>query len=92
MPRATYGPQVRVRTQRLFKAILSFASDELDGCENLGLDLKWKHRDGNQPELIIQTTLRALESLTQKDSNEGKLTKAQIRESLNRMADFLNIL
>jgi hypothetical protein len=92
MPRATYGPQVKARAQRLFEAILSFASDEVEGCEHLGLDLRWQERDSNQPRLVIQTTLRALEVLTQKDKYDGKFTKVQLRESLSRMADFLNIL
>ncbi|MBX9255518.1 hypothetical protein H1Q63_16520 [Desmonostoc muscorum CCALA 125] len=91
MPRQTYGPEPKKRVKRLLEALLCFADGEFEDC---GLKIKydWKDEDSTNPKLTIQTTLVALEWLTQKDKSAGKLTKAQIREALNLLKDFLNIL
>ncbi len=92
MPRATYGTQVKLRAKRLFESILDFVQYELEGCEHLNLKFSWTNKSNATPRLVIQTTLRALEELSRKDRYQGKLNKAQIREALNRMENFLEIL
>ncbi|MCF2151651.1 NB-ARC domain-containing protein [Desmonostoc muscorum LEGE 12446] len=91
MPRQTYGPEPKKRVKRLLEALLCFADGEFEDC---GLKIKydWKDEDSTNPKLTIQTTLVALELLTQKNKSAGKLTKAQIREALNLLKDFLKIL
>jgi quinol monooxygenase YgiN len=91
MPRATFGLQVKTRALRLLEALLAFASDNLhenDRC----IQFKWFEEDSPQPQLLIETKLRFLEQLTERDRYEGKLTKEQIKESLKRMQDYLEIL
>ena len=92
MPRATYGPQVKARTLRLFEALLHFANDELDECDRLDIKFRWDSKDSTNPKLLIKTKLRTLEELTKRDNHEGSLTKTQIREALYRMQNFLGIL
>ena len=92
MPRATYGPDIKARTLRLFEALLHFANDELDECDRLDIKFRWQSKDSTNPKLLIKTKLRVLEELTKKNSYEGSLTKTQIREALYRMQDFLGIL
>ena len=88
MPQATYGDVVKARVKRLFAALLSLGDLNEDNC---GINFRWDSSSSEVPKLIVQTTLRHLESLTKKDGNEY-LTKTQIREALQRMEDFLEIL
>ncbi|MGI2908823.1 NB-ARC domain-containing protein, partial [Tolypothrix sp. VBCCA 56010] len=91
MPRQTYGPEPKKRVKRLLEALLCFADGEFeDGGFKIEYD--WKEEDRANPKLTVETTLVALELLTQKDKYPGKLTKEQIREALNLLKDFLNIL
>ncbi|MFN6570731.1 NB-ARC domain-containing protein [Dendronalium sp. ChiSLP03b] len=91
MPRTTYGPQIQKRVKRLLEALLGFADGEFeDGGFKIQHD--WKEEDSANPKLTVRTTLVTLELLTQKDKYPGKLTKAQIREALNLLKDFLKIL
>jgi hypothetical protein len=91
MPRQTYGPEPKKRVKRLLEALLCFADGEFeDGDFRIQYD--WKDEDSTNPKLTIETTLVALEFLTQKDKYLGKLTKDQIREALNLLKDFLKIL
>ncbi|MFN6540153.1 MAG: NB-ARC domain-containing protein, partial [Nostoc sp. EkiNYC01] len=91
MPRQTYGPEPKKRVRRLLEALLCFADGEFeDGGFNINYD--WKDEDSTNPKLTVETTLVALELLTQKDKYFSKLTKTQIREALNLLKDFLNIL
>ncbi|MEH2231043.1 MAG: NB-ARC domain-containing protein, partial [Nostoc sp.] len=91
MPRTTYGPQIQKRVKRLLEALLCFADGEFEDS-NFKIEYCWKEADSANPKLTVQTTLVTLELLTQKDKYPGKLTKAQIREALNLLKDFLKIL
>ncbi|MCF4969773.1 nSTAND1 domain-containing NTPase [Nostoc sp. CMAA1605] len=91
MPRATFGLQVKTRALRLLEALLTFASDNLNQG-NPDIQFKWSEEDSPHPKLLIDTKLRFLEQLTQQDQYEGKLSKAQIKEALKRMEDYLGIL
>ncbi|MEH2175460.1 NB-ARC domain-containing protein, partial [Nostoc sp.] len=91
MPRITYGPEIQKRVKRLLEALLCFVDGEFEDG-NFKIESDWKEADSANPKLTVQTTLVALELLTQKDKYPGKLTKAQIREALNLLKDFLKIL
>ncbi|MHC5598161.1 MAG: NB-ARC domain-containing protein [Nostoc sp.] len=91
MPRTTYGLQIQKRVKRLLEALLCFADGEFEDG-NFKIEYDWKDEDSANLKLTVQTTLVTLELLTQKDKYPGKLTKAQIREALNLLKDFLNIL
>lgn len=82
MPKKTYGSQVKKRVKRLLEALLCFVNGEF---EDGSFDIKhndWIEESSTNPKLIVQTTLVALEWLTEKDQYPGKLTKPQIREAL----------
>ncbi|MEH2290643.1 NB-ARC domain-containing protein [Nostoc sp.] len=91
MPRTTYGPEIQKRVKRLLEALLCFVDGEFEEG-NFKIEFDWKEADSLNPKLTVQTTLVVLELLTQKDQYPGKLTKAQIREALNLLKDFLKIL
>jgi predicted DNA-binding transcriptional regulator YafY len=93
MPKkVSHGDTIKDRTKRLLEAILDFDDDLLDGCENLNINCRWQDKDSKNPKLVIRTTLRELEELSSKGISEGKLSKEQIREALNQMKKFLEIL
>ena len=77
---------------RLLEALLDFVNYEMEECEHIPIKAHWKDTDGTSQQLVIETKLRALQELTQKDRYEGELSVDQIRESINRMKDFLKIL
>ncbi|EAW36819.1 NACHT domain-containing protein [Lyngbya sp. PCC 8106] len=92
MPRTSYGPQAKNRTKQLLTALLDYANDELD-CDEIALErlqreIKTDWKDERQ--LIVQTKLRFLEALIELTGNA--LTVPQIKEALNRLTDFLEIL
>ncbi|MEH1832686.1 MAG: NB-ARC domain-containing protein [Nostoc sp.] len=91
MPRTTYGSEIQKRVKRLLEALLCFVDGEFEDG-NFKIESDWKEADSDNPKLTVQTTLVTLELLTQKDKYLGKLTKAQIREALNLLKDFLKIL
>ncbi|MDF5739184.1 MULTISPECIES: NB-ARC domain-containing protein [unclassified Nostoc] len=91
MPRTTYGSQIQKRVKRLLEALLCFVDREFEDSD-LKIKYDWKDEDSANLKLTVQTTLVTLELLTQKDKYPGKLTKDQIREALNLLKDFLNIL
>ncbi|MFN6526743.1 hypothetical protein [Nostoc sp. ChiSLP03a] len=92
MPReSTKGPVIQKRVKRLLEALLCFADGDFEDG-NFKIEFDWKEADSANPKLTVQTTLVALELLTQKDKYPGKLTKAQIREALNLLKVFLKIL
>ncbi|MBN3963617.1 NB-ARC domain-containing protein [Nostoc sp. NMS8] len=88
---STKGPVIQKRVKRLLEALLCFVDGEFEDG-NFKIKYNWKEEDSTNPKLTVQTTLVALELLTQKDKYPGKLTKAQIREALNLLKDFLKIL
>lgn len=87
MPRYSYGEQVKERVKQLLKALLDYASNEFDYDEidtnYLSITFVWQ----TKTDLVVRTTLSALEALTAR-----QLTKAQIREALSLLRDFLHIL
>ncbi|MEH2361189.1 NB-ARC domain-containing protein, partial [Nostoc sp.] len=91
MPRTTYGLQIQKRVKRLLEALLCFVDGEFEDSD-FKIEYDWKDKDSANLKLTVQTTLITLELLTQKDKYLGKLTKAQIREALNLLKDFLKIL
>ncbi|BDI14661.1 hypothetical protein ANSO36C_04630 [Nostoc cf. commune SO-36] len=91
MPKKTYGSQVKARVKRLLEALLDFANWEFEDSK-FDIKFKWEAEDSTNPKLIIETTLVALEYLTEKDKYPSKLSKTQIREALSRLKDFLKIL
>ncbi len=88
MARATYGDDVKARVKCLFKALISLNELIEDNC---GIKFKWHKSVSDKRKLVVKTTLRHLEALIKKDG-KNHLTKAQIREALKRMEDFLGIL
>lgn len=94
MVKPSYGPKVEERTKLFLEAILAYANDDMDSCvseialKELQLKIKFKWQTNNQ--LVVETKLRFLEELTAKTNS--KLKKEQIREAINRLEDFLEIL
>jgi hypothetical protein len=91
MPRATYGAKVRHRVADFLDSLLSYVNGELDvvGCD---LRFRWQDEGTSTPQLCIETTLKNLVLLGKTKSPEDTLTKAQVREALKRLEDYLGIL
>lgn len=92
MARPSCGPEAKKRSLQLFTVLLNYANDELD-CDETALDaLRPQIQTHWQTEqrLVIRTKVRILESLS-KLAN-APLTAEQIKESLRRFEDFLEIL
>ncbi|MGJ5631841.1 NB-ARC domain-containing protein, partial [Nostoc sp. CALU 1950] len=85
------GPVTQKRVKRLLAALLCFAAGEFEE-DNFNIKYDWKEEDSANLKLTIKTTLVTLELLTLKDEYPGQLTKAQIREALNLLKDFVKIL
>lgn len=88
--RPNYGPTAQERTKRLLEALLTYANDELEGCDYLHSEIKVNWQTPNQ--LVIRTQVRFLEELTALAPYDGKLNKEEIKEALKRLEDFLEIL
>jgi hypothetical protein len=88
MPTPSYGPQVKRRTKRLLEALLNYANDELENCDHLKIRVNWQ----TEKQLVVRTKMRFLEELTALDPYGIKLTREQIKEAINRLKDFLEIL
>jgi Effector-associated domain 4/NB-ARC domain len=82
MPRYSYGEQVKERVKQLLKALLDYASNEFDDYD-IDITFVWH----TETELVVRTTLSALEALTAR-----QLTKVKVREALSLLRDFLHIL
>jgi SpoVK/Ycf46/Vps4 family AAA+-type ATPase len=101
MGRLNYGPLGKKRTKRLLEVLLAYANDELEeSASNAGrsplasqkhhLNIKFRWKTENQ--LLVETKVRVLEELTILDQYPDKLTKEQIKESLQLLRKFLEIL
>ncbi|MBD2086083.1 tetratricopeptide repeat protein [Coleofasciculus sp. FACHB-542] len=88
MARRSLGDDVKARVKRLFEALLAYVDDEFEDGDKLGIDFKPQ----SETQLIIRTKRRYLEELTAKDKYKGKLTPAQVREALNLLEDYLEVL
>ena len=94
MARVSLGPEAKKRTCRLFEALLAYANDALD-CDELALNalqpniqIRWL----SETRLVIRTKVRFLQALTGLQTNQNPLNAEQIKESLRRLADFVEIL
>jgi len=91
--KVTYGPTIKKRAKRLLEALLAYVNSELKDVDGISLSYRWQDETTKQPKLVIETKLRMLETLTDKDFYEGKLTKTHISQALNEyFKDFLHIL
>ncbi len=95
MARVSYGLQVQKRAKRLLSAILAYANDEFDVCNEAIVDairpniqIRWL----TEKRLVIRTKVRFLQELTSLQGNETTLKAEQIKEALKRFTDFLEIL
>lgn len=88
MARPSYGPQTKQRTKRLLEALLTYANDDWESEIRLPIRINWQ----TERQFVVRTKVRFLAELTAKDPYPGKLTPAEIRESLKRLQDFLKIL
>jgi len=94
MPKTSTGAKPKKRALRLLEALLGFVNYELEGYEHFekSITYRWESENSTSPKLIVETKLRFLAELLQKDNYPGELTKEQIRQALNLMKDFLGIL
>ncbi|NEP61516.1 MAG: hypothetical protein F6K31_31955 [Symploca sp. SIO2G7] len=94
MPKTSTGAKPKKRALRLLEALLGFVNYKLEGYEHLekSITYRWESENSTSPKLIVETKLRFLAELIQKDNHPGELTKEQIRQALNMMKDFLGIL
>lgn len=92
MPRATYGPTVKARTIHVLKTLLRYANNELEDNGSATITCSWHDLDTGMSKLLVQTNLRTLHRLCQCSWTSGALSKADIREALRRLQDFLEIL
>jgi predicted NACHT family NTPase len=94
MARASYGQQVKVRSRLLLEALLTYANDELDCNEadlealRQGIQIRWL----SEKQLVVRTKVRFLAVLTGMIGDKKPLNAEQIKESLKRFADFIEIL
>ncbi len=94
MARVSLGPEAKKRACRLFEALLAYANDALD-CDELALNALQPHiqvRWLSETRLVIRTKVRFLQALTGLQKSEKSLNPEQIKESLRRLADFVEIL
>lgn len=94
MARASYGAEVKKRSRHLLGLLLAYANDAID-CDESALDTlrpqiqtRWQSDD----RLVVRTKVRFLQALTTVITGDMQLNAVQIKESLQRFADFLEIL
>ena len=88
MGRLNYGPLGKTRTKRFLQALLAYANDEFEEGTSLDIQFRWQ----SQNQLVVKTKVRVLEELTTLDQYPDKLTKEQIKEALQLLRKFLEIL
>lgn len=95
LDKATYGPIIKKRARRLLDTLLAYANNELEDVDGISMSYRWKDETSAQPKLVIETKLRMVIELTNKDPRyEGRLEKDKISQALNHhlSENFLNIL
>ncbi len=95
MARVSYGLQVQKRAKCLLFALLAYANDEFDVCNEAVVDAIRSHiqvRWLTEKRLVIRTKVRFLQELTGLQGNEAPLKAEQVKEALKRFTDFLEIL
>ena len=76
MPKVTYGDKPKKRVQQLVEALIDLANNKNKNIKSLKCE--WNNKDDASFNLVVETTLTALEELTK----NIKLTKTQIRVGL----------
>ena len=93
MPKQSFGPTSKKRTQTLLMALVQFANDALEiGDEKIlvGLQAQIKTHWQTEKRLVVRTTARHLVALTQCAATP--LTLAQVKASLKHLQTFVGIL
>ncbi|WP_058998366.1 NACHT domain-containing protein [Leptolyngbya sp. NIES-2104] len=92
MARPSYGAATQSRSRILFTVLLDYANEELDveECSIEALRSQIQTHWQSDRRLIVRTKVRFLETLTK--LIDSPLTADQIKESLRRFEDFLDIL
>lgn len=94
MVRPSYGSKVKDRVKQFLTALLDYANDELAVEENSlnclrgNLETKWQ----SDIRLVVRTKVRFLTTLTCLVDPKNPLNGDNIKEVLNRLKDFLEIL
>ncbi|HIK03150.1 MAG TPA: HEAT repeat domain-containing protein [Trichormus sp. M33_DOE_039] len=94
MARPSYGPEAKKRSRHLLGLLLAYANDVID-CDESALDALRPHiqtRWQSEYRLVVRTKVRFLQALTTLIPGDIQLNAEQIKESLKRFADFLEIL
>lgn len=91
MPRVSYGPKVKARSQHLLAALLTYANGDFEAAQS-DLTFTWLDRERSRPRLRVETKLRILQALTKDASFPEGLTRHQLREAIERLQDYLDIL
>ncbi|WP_427162846.1 HEAT repeat domain-containing protein [Aliinostoc sp. HNIBRCY26] len=94
MARASYGLEAKKRSRHLLGLLLAYANDAMD-CDESALDTlrpQIQTRWLNEYRLVVRTKVRFLQALTTLMAGDIQLNAEQIKESLKRFADFLEIL
>ena len=95
MPKLSYGPEAKKRTQCLFTALLDFANDELDSGSEKVLEGLRSHIQLHWPtnqQLVVRTQIRYLAELTRLAASDSPLTTSQVKEALKQLEQFLQVL
>ncbi|HEY9649047.1 MAG TPA: hypothetical protein V6C95_00180 [Coleofasciculaceae cyanobacterium] len=64
MGRLNYSPLGKERTKRLLEALLAYANDEVEECDGLHIQFRWK----TENQVVVETKVRVLEELTPLDA------------------------
>ena len=92
MPRISYGPVLQVRVLRILECILKFANDEFEVTQNIKIQYSWQEEKDQEHKLTIKTTINSLKHLYDNYSCRNSLAKADIRDALHCLKDFMKIL
>lgn len=93
MPKQSFGPTSKKRTQTLLMALVQFANDALEIEDDkiwVGLQAQIKTHWQTEKRLVVETTARHLVALT--NVTALPLTLAQVKASLKHLQTFVGIL
>lgn len=93
MPKQSFGPTSKKRTQTLLMALVQFANDALELEDDkiwVGLQAQVKTHWQTEKSLVVETTARHLVALT--NVTALPLTLAQVKASLKHLQTFVGIL
>ena len=90
MPRPNYGSQSKKRTKCLLEVLIGYANGEFEVGDRFESQIRvnWQ----TEKQLVVRTKVRYLQALIAEIKTEEKLSSAQLKESLKRLKDFLEIL